>query len=136
MYKICVKCKKKKSLTYFWKSKNHRWGLRNECKNCQKKRRRKWYKKISPEKREKIRIYIRKWNKKNKIKRRITSKKERKKLRRMVMGAYGKKCSCCNEKTYEFLGIDHIFGGGSKEKKRLNQDLYRYIIKSNYPKDK
>lgn len=45
-------------------------------------------------------------------------------------------CICCNEKEIKFLSIDHINGGGNKQKKELGgsgDKLYRWIIKSNFP---
>ena len=36
-------------------------------------------------------------------------------LRKVVIEKYGGKCECCGEQNFEFLSIDHINGGGSKE---------------------
>ena len=66
----------------------------------------------------------------------------RQKLRREALMAYGgARCVCCGEITLEFLGIDHIDGGGSKHfdpqyggKKKLGSvGLYRWLKAHNYP---
>ena len=62
-----------------------------------------------------------------------------KKIRFSALQAYsGKypKCSCCDESIIEFLGIDHIDGGGSihrKELTKLGTTLYLWLRKNNYP---
>lgn len=44
---------------------------------------------------------------------------------------------CCGEKEIEFLAIDHIFGGGNKEKKSLGVyggiKFYSWLIKMDFP---
>lgn len=58
-----------------------------------------------------------------------------KKLRKEVFSYYGEKCACCGESEMEFLGIDHINGGGTKHKKKVGHgiQLFRWIIKNNFP---
>ena len=36
-----------------------------------------------------------------------------------ILEAYGDHCGCCGETSFEFLSIDHINGGGTKERKQL-----------------
>ena len=59
----------------------------------------------------------------------------RKKLR--VLAHYGGKCCCCGEHRYEFLAIDHINGGGLKERQKLGlkagTTFYTWLEKNNYP---
>lgn len=47
------------------------------------------------------------------------------------------KCCCCNEKIYDFLTIDHIYGGGNKQKKQLgirsSNGFFRWLIKNRFP---
>lgn len=46
------------------------------------------------------------------------------------------KCSCCGESIVEFLGIDHINGGGGKHRKQLIKDgltIYLWLRKNDYP---
>lgn len=46
-------------------------------------------------------------------------------------------CACCGETIFQFLAIDHIDGGGVKERKLLrlsgSTQLYRYLEKEGYP---
>lgn len=51
---------------------------------------------------------------------------------------YIAKCVCCGESEPMFLAIDHINGGGSKERKTLKNagtNFYRHIVKNGYPKN-
>lgn len=62
----------------------------------------------------------------------------RQRLRREVLLAMGGKCECCGETTPEFLAIDHVKGGGSKERKLLKNSaagMYAKIKSLGYPKD-
>jgi hypothetical protein len=63
------------------------------------------------------------------------------KIRREVINALGGKCACCGEMEFQFLAIDHIHGGGSKEKaalkKRGTGSFFPAYVKSlGCPKDK
>lgn len=59
------------------------------------------------------------------------------KFRSLALEHYGKQCDCCNEIEKEFLGIDHINGGGTKHRKELKNksNIYRWVCKNNYPKE-
>lgn len=47
-----------------------------------------------------------------------------------VLEIYGNKCACCGETKKEFLSIDHINGGGHKERQEIfGQNFYRYLLK-------
>lgn len=60
----------------------------------------------------------------------------RQERRRQVIEHYGNQCNCCGEKQYEFLTIDHVFGGGSQHRKIVSSHALPYfIIKNNYPSD-
>jgi len=65
------------------------------------------------------------------------SRKSEWKLRLNVIKGYGGKCELCGEDNPHFLTIDHIDGGGRKEKKMLGgtYSLYRKLRDENYPKD-
>jgi hypothetical protein len=45
------------------------------------------------------------------------------------------KCKCCGENTYEFLSIDHINGGGSKQKREIlgSRNIYSWLRHNNFP---
>lgn len=42
-------------------------------------------------------------------------------------------CACCQEAHYEFLGIDHIDGGGTQHRKSVGVNLDRWLIKNGFP---
>jgi len=43
-------------------------------------------------------------------------------------------CACCGESHIEFLGIDHIEGGGNKARRERGQgNIYQWLKKRNYP---
>jgi hypothetical protein len=52
---------------------------------------------------------------------------------------YGQKpprCACCGERTVQFLSIDHIDGGGSKQRKEAKMGgsaMFRWLINNNFP---
>lgn len=59
-----------------------------------------------------------------------------KKRRLMVINYYGGKCVCCGESIYEFLEIDHIDCGGTKQRiklKRRGTAIVEWIIHNGYP---
>ena len=58
-------------------------------------------------------------------------------LRLEVINGYGNKCALCSEDNPHFLTIDHVYGGGSTELKKLGSSaaLYRKLRDNNYPKD-
>ena len=59
----------------------------------------------------------------------------KKRTRREVIETYGGRCVCCGETTYEFLCIDHVNGGGNRERKRLGMGgwIYYKIKREKYP---
>lgn len=44
-------------------------------------------------------------------------------------------CSCCGEKYFEFLTIDHVNGGGGKHRKEMGQgySIYPWLKKHGFP---
>ena len=46
-------------------------------------------------------------------------------------------CECCGESHYEFLALDHIHGNGREHRAitGVAAQMYRWIIKNNYPDD-
>ena len=69
----------------------------------------------------------------------IRDKKYRAKIRLIVVDHYSKgtlSCRCCGEKHFDFLTIDHVYGGGNKHRKKLGgcRSLYIWLIKQKFPK--
>lgn len=56
-------------------------------------------------------------------------------LRTQVVKGYGGKCFCCGENKLEFLVINHVNGGGNKERKQITsyRSFITKIIKDNFP---
>lgn len=74
----------------------------------------------------------------NKARHDAATKKNYQEVRRQVLDAYGGKCNCCGEGTPEFLGVDHVFGGGGAQRKALGltgYTLYRWLRRNGFPKD-
>lgn len=103
----------------------HRWVAKNNyppnfqvlCGNCNLKKERNRIKNNAP-KSEKIRSI------------RIEAKIK-------VFEMYGKTCKCCSEDDYDKLIIDHINGGGSKEKNSYpSRSVYLYLRDKEIDKDK
>lgn len=60
-----------------------------------------------------------------------------KKKRIEVLTHYGNgvmECSCCGENTFEFLGLDHINGGGNQHRKNIKTTrVYDYLRRNKFP---
>lgn len=66
------------------------------------------------------------------------SRKHNQKCRNIVITHYGgdpPKCACCGESHYEFLTIDHVNGGGDKDRKARGSgsNVYHSLIKDGFP---
>ncbi len=63
-------------------------------------------------------------------------RQRRRKFRQQVLEAYGGKCVCCGETTPEFLTIDHIFKDGAAHRREIGNDLYPWLVRNGFPKDR
>lgn len=55
-------------------------------------------------------------------------------LKDEVFTAYGGyTCACCRETIPAFLSIDHINDDGADHRRSIGSDLYRWLIKHNFP---
>lgn len=105
--KECFKCHAilPANENYFYKHPRMTSGLIGKCKTCSKAD-------ISPK-----------------------AKKTRCDLRISALNAYSgndPKCAICGETTLEFLAIDHVDGGGSRDRKE-NGNLYLRLRRESYP---
>lgn len=57
-------------------------------------------------------------------------------LRELVIEKYGNKCNCCGETIKEFLTIDHINGGGIKDRKQWSSIYFLNQMIKDYNSDK
>ena len=88
--------------------------------------------------RVKQRIANKKWYSKNKANVLKRTKNYHKKLKLEVFSHYSNgspKCSCCGEKTMEFLSIDHINGKGHEHRKKVGNSYryYMWLRRNGYP---
>jgi hypothetical protein len=67
------------------------------------------------------------------------SKIRKQRLRRIkdkieVLKHYGGECVCCGELEVRFLTIDHIEGGGTKQRKEIGKgNFYQWLKNNNFP---
>ena len=124
-YKTCTKCKEIKPLSEFYLYGNKKEErLFSACKGCEKASSLKRYHDSTTGVKER---------------KLVRSKERNAKLRKVVINHYGgtpPRCSCCGEKQWEFLCLDHIDGGGNKDRKSKGGGwmYYRWFEKNNFPK--
>ena len=133
---ICNKCKEEKDIGEFPTRKGTKLGVRKTCKECTNKRMREYYKSNQ----EEITDYQRKWYCNHSdvvIPRKVYGNLKRRRQARLdCINHYSSGencCDCCGEKHIEFLCIDHIDGGGNRERKKLKVYLPLYLKSHNYP---
>ena len=57
-------------------------------------------------------------------------------LRIKVLTHYGgdpPRCACCHETTLEFLGLDHINGGGRQQRKTIKKRWWEWLRQQGFP---
>lgn len=116
----CSTCGEMKDESEFYKSSKTR-GYYYRCKECQRKRRRKYYKEHRDLELARA-IEYRRTHERDLAKERKWSRNRRKRIRLEVLKHYGgdpPKCACCGESIIEFLSIDHIYGGGNQHRKKI-----------------
>lgn len=119
--KKCTYCMAEKSVKEFRLRIDRINQIKAECKECEKTRRQK-YNFEEPE-------MVKKWRQTHSRKMKLETLSNY-----SINGEI--KCACCEEKTIEFLCIDHINGGGNKERKQLKREgksFYYYLKQKNYP---
>ncbi len=82
------------------------------------------------------RNYYKKYSKEHPEKYREWTNRYRAKARYEAINHYSESkmcCGCCSEKTYEFLGLDHIEGGGSKHRKSFSGSIYVWLKARGFP---
>ena len=75
--------------------------------------------KDDPSWRERRRAYLKRYCQIHKEKRHANARKWHQARKAEAIEHYGKVCACCGESTYEFLCIDHINGGGNRQREQL-----------------
>lgn len=122
-HKYCPKCKQLilASLEYWYKDKNSKTGLASYCKECQKIRRREYYKKN----REKIRQNTKNHYNRNRYTEQYKRRRRKSKLKtygltpksyNILLSLQGRKCNICGihlSKLKRRLDVDHNHKTGS-----------------------
>ena len=97
------------------------------------------HKKYRLENKEKVKIYKSKYYQDNRERVLIKSREFQQKRKLSIIKHYSLgefKCACCGETEIGFLSIDHIGGGGTKQKKELGGGgnmIHRWITRNNFP---
>jgi len=98
---------------------------------------RKWYARMSSEKRKERFLYSRNYRQENREKLNLKKREYCIKLRDEVLKHYGNKCTCCGESHKEFLSIDHISGKGNQHRKEHkligSYKIYFWLRKQHFP---
>ena len=131
MEKICIGCKDPKPLTEFGVDSRCKDGRKSRCLLCTSKYHRDHRKtNLGTYKRR-----AKKWRDSSGEHRREVARNYRKKMRLEAFRRYGAVCACCSESQYEFLGIDHVNGGGRKHRKKIGSGLgiYSWLRQQGYP---
>ncbi len=66
------------------------------------------------------------------------ARREGHRLREEMLDAYGRECACCHESEPRFLCLDHIGGGGNKDRSLVggnNQGVLRRLRVEGWPQD-
>ena len=126
-----------------WKGKHNKEYMRlwrSQNKEHINTKARLWYnkKKQDPIWAAKHKLYWQEQREKNREKIKVNSKKRYLLSRFNTLSYYSGGepiCACCKEKQIKFLSIDHINGGGSKERKAANYggDIYNWLRRRGYP---
>lgn len=80
------------------------------------------------EHREERREYYRKWRLKNPEKTSKLHHIHNLKIRKEIIELLGGECVRCGFSDWRALQVDHINGGGCKERKKLKSKYYKYIL--------
>ena len=95
-----------------------------------------------PEVKEKHRLRVAEWQRRNPQKIAVLGKAYRLRLKENILKHYGSKCACCGETHIEFLTLDHINNDGNEQRRKLfgrnrsvGVQFYAWVRRNNYPDD-
>lgn len=128
MLKQCSECHKKKSLRFFYRDIQKSDGLTSNCRDCKRKRHLEYYEKSKEKRKEYSKRFYSKYNERIKE----LNKDRYRKVMIELFDLLGNKCSICEEKDKRVLGVDHINGGGHRERmiKGSSYTYYQAMIDS------
>lgn len=141
-HKICRDCRVQQPEENFTKCSANRDRYATKCKTCTSRINRQRYE-VNP---DRFRASGAKWAAANKDaikqrnhaqrdKQRAYSRARNQRLRLIVIDHYSKgvrACACCGESSVEFLTLDHIHGGGNRERK-IVRHLDLWLINNDFP---
>lgn len=113
----------------------------NEYNKKHRQQKCEYSRKYHSEHKEKILVRMKKYRNQNKYRIRYIKKKNYDDVRYFVISYYSdnlNNCAICGESIFKFLSIDHINGGGTKQRKNLKLNslkLYRWLMKNGFPED-
>lgn len=128
--KHCPLCNQDLSADAYYPDKAKRDGLHYACRECVKAKRKAYH----AENRDLILAKNKVYYEANRDKWLDSGRK----VRVEAIEAYGGKCACCNESTFEFLAIDHVNNDGEEHRKEMQgygRAIYRWLKKNGYPQD-
>lgn len=133
--KRCRKCGQDKSHDQFSLKPRNRDGLRHECRECERQRKRE-LRAANP---EAGRQRSRRYRQAHRDRMAIRQAAYRKKVRAKVLGYYGQTCACCG--SAERLTIDHVNGDGKQHREQLfgpvrtasSVQIYAWLIREGFP---
>jgi hypothetical protein len=124
----------------YWHKKNTEFYAAN--REQEKLRRKENYAKNTEIEKDRQRTYYAKnreeilQKQKRNIKRKEYFKQYYRELKERVVSAYGGCCECCGDCHFEFMTIDHINGGGRKDRaQKAGAGFYASLEKRGFPKE-
>jgi hypothetical protein len=127
--KPCTGCRRVLPLDAFSPSRKGRYGRDARCKEC-----RRFRYASDPDARTRNNQASRRYRALNRdaILNRLREKHREKRI--TLLKRYGGRCACCGESRIEFLAIDHINGGGTKERRSSKpHEYYKRLLNSALP---
>jgi len=112
-------------------------NLLEEYRRRGRERMHRYYSTYSREKKREIVEQVKRWRIKNIEHARQRERRRRLEIKLEAFSAYGGCCACCGVDDHEFLAIDHINGGGNKQRKADSSNggigLYYKLKATGYP---
>lgn len=131
----CSRCGVLKSIDRYKLNRSEPGGRSRRCRDCFAAYRR--TRRQDPAVRARQRAARRRWYARHRLRQNARQKAARERLRTEVLLAYGHRCDCCAEAAREFLGVDHVRGGGRQHRKRLRLGgrFYDWLKRQGFPRD-
>lgn len=147
--KTCTRCGQGKPLEEFARTAASPSGRRSWCLECMRKKARDYYASHREERKKRARKYFAANRERENERRRQRyaanrtaelqqSKQRAQELRQVVLGHYGRACSCCG--SAERLVVDHVNGDGRAHRLSISgrencttPEFYRWLIQNGFP---